>query len=111
MLVFPKNAEKNASIIEKGLLARDSCSATFSPRIFEQKRDCSQSNAIQAKVPARSESMNRIISSLVFFLGAQYKVHVVFWVQNIRLRRTPPPPVTFIPEYPPWGCNIETSEK
>ena len=25
-------------------LARDSCSATFSPRIFEQKRDCSQSN-------------------------------------------------------------------
>ena len=24
-------------------LARDSCSATFSPRIFEQKRDCSQS--------------------------------------------------------------------
>ena len=25
-------------------LARDSCSATFFPRIFEQKRDCSQSN-------------------------------------------------------------------
>ena len=25
------------------LLARDSCSASFSPRIFEQKRDCSQS--------------------------------------------------------------------
>ena len=24
-------------------LARDSCSATFSQRIFEQKRDCSQS--------------------------------------------------------------------
>ena len=24
-------------------LARDSCSATFFPRIFEQKRDCSQS--------------------------------------------------------------------
>ena len=27
-------------------LARDSCSATFSPRIFEQKRDCSQSTSV-----------------------------------------------------------------
>ena len=25
--------------------ARDSCSATFPPRIFEQKRDCSQSSS------------------------------------------------------------------
>ena len=31
------------------LLARDSCSATFSLRIFEQKRDCSQSRVRYAR--------------------------------------------------------------
>ena len=46
-----------------------------SARIFlgSNFRQANSSYAIQAKVPARSESMNRIISSLVFF-----------WVHNIR---------------------------
>ena len=46
-----------------------------SARIFlgSNFRQADSSYAIQAKVPARSESMNRIISSLVFF-----------WVHNIR---------------------------
>ena len=34
----------------------------------------------------------------IAFLG--YKSHVFFWVQNIRLRWSPP--VMVIPEYPPW---------
>ena len=72
-----------------------------SARIFlgSNFRQANSSYAIQAKVLARSESMNRIISSLVFFLGAQYKVHVFFWVQNIRLRRTPRHVYTRVP---PW---------
>ena len=46
-----------------------------SARIFlgSNFRQANSSYAIQAKVPARSESMNRIIASLVFF-----------WVHNIR---------------------------
>ena len=31
------------ALLATSSLARDSCSATFPPRIFEQKRDCSQS--------------------------------------------------------------------
>ena len=33
---------------------------------------------------------------VLYFFGCHYKVHVFFWVQNIRLRRTPT--VTFIPK-------------
>ena len=66
-------------------------------------RQANSSYAIQAKVPARSESMIQIISSLVFF-----------WVHNIRsmysfeckILGSVGPPVTFIPEYPPWVQNI-----
>ena len=32
------------ALLATSSLARDSCSATFPPRIFEQKRDCSQSS-------------------------------------------------------------------
>ena len=40
-----------ARLPPRALLAasRDSCSATFFPRIFEQKRDCSQSKVKQTK--------------------------------------------------------------
>ena len=77
-----------------------------SARIFlgSNFRQANSSYAIQAKVPARSESMNRIISSLVFF-----------WVHNIRsmyffgckILGSVGPPVTFIPEYPPWAWDRE----
>ena len=58
-----------------------------SARIFlgSNFRQANSSYAIQAKVPARSKSMIRIISSLVFF-----------WVQNVRLRRTPPSPARHV---------------
>ena len=36
-------AARSRALLAASLLTHDSCSATFSPRIFEQKRDCSQS--------------------------------------------------------------------
>ena len=79
-----------------------------SARIFlgSNFRQANSSYAIQAKVPAISESMNRIISSLVFF-----------WVHNIRsmyffgckILGSVGPPATFIPEYPPWAQPPESS--
>ena len=38
-------------------LARDSCSATFSSRIFEQKRDCSQSRPIIAEFSSVADAL------------------------------------------------------
>ena len=38
-----KAASSARALLAASPLARDSCSPTFSPRIFEQKRDCSQS--------------------------------------------------------------------
>ena len=82
-----------------------------SARIFwgSNFRQANSSYAIQAKVPARSESMNRIISSLVFF-----------WVHNIRsmyffgckiLGSVGPPPSPPSRLYPstPLGSNLRQS--
>ena len=63
-----------------------------SARIFlgSNFRQANSSYAIEAKVPARSKSVIRIISSLVFF--GVHNIRFIFWAQNVRLRRTPPPP-------------------
>ena len=41
-------------------LARDTCPATFDPRIFEQKRDCSQSNEFYK--PACAVKIHNLLS-------------------------------------------------
>ena len=76
-----------------------------SARIFlgaNYRQGNSSHNSSQSSRMIGKHDLNIILSCI--FLGAQYKVHVFFWVQNIRLHRTPPPPllpIKFIPEYLP----------
>ena len=45
-----------ARLPPRALLACDTSSATFSPRIFEQKRDCSQSTLINVRAIIRTQT-------------------------------------------------------
>ena len=55
------------ALVATSSLARDSCSATFPPRIFEQKRDCSQSD------------QNKVNPSLAFNPSQDTKHTTVKW--------------------------------
>ena len=35
------------------------------------------------------------------FLGVKFQAHVLFWVHNMKLRQTPPPPVMHTATTPP----------
>ena len=42
----------------------------------------------------------------VFFLGVKFKAYVLFWVCNMKLRRSPPPFRSCILRVSPWGLPL-----
>ena len=59
----PRIFEQKRDCSQSSSLARDSCSATFSPRIFEQKRDCSQSIQKYNKMVSIIDRLVKIITN------------------------------------------------